>query len=187
MNKQETGRILEILKGAYPHFYKDLPKSEASNILSLWQSMFADDDMQTVAMAVKAHIASDSKGFPPVIGQIKSRITQITQPKEMSGMEAWQKVKKALSNSAYNASEEFCRLPDIIQRIVGSPQMLHEWGQMDVDTVQSVVQSNFMRSFKAIQQSDKEYKTLPADVKMYIAEISGRLSMDRFIDNREWK
>lgn len=172
MNKKETLQLMAVLKGAYPQFYREMTETEYQSTVTLWQSMFADDNAGVVAMAVKAHIASDDKGFPPVIGQIKKRIAQITEPQEMTEMEAWSLVKRAMSNSIYNAQSEFDNLPDDIQRVVGSPQMLKEWAVMDSDTVQSVIQSNFMRSFKVIQKNQKELKALPPDVKKYIAQIT---------------
>lgn len=182
MTQKETIQVLAILKGAYPQFYKDMNKSGYQSVIALWQNMFADDDPRVVAMAVKAHIAADDKGFPPVIGQIKKRITQITEPPELSEMEAWGLVRRAISNGIYNSKEEFDKLPPIIQRVVGEPSMLREWALMDVERVQTVVQSNFMRSYKTAQIQHKEMKALPPDVKNYISQIADGFSMDRAIE-----
>ena len=130
-----------------------------------------------VKAAVKAHIATDAKGYPPHIGAIKAAIRKITQPDEMSEMEAWGYVSRALRNSSYNSIKEFERLPPVVRRIVGAPSQLREWAAMDSDTVQSVVQSNFMRSYRARSQSEQEYLALPAEVKETMAQLADSMSL----------
>lgn len=48
---------------------------------------------------------------------------------------------------------------------------------MDSDTVQSVVQSNFMRSYRARSQSEQEYLALPAEVKETMAQLADSMSL----------
>ena len=140
--------------------------------------MFAGDDVQIVAAAVKALIASDEKGFPPVIGQVKARIRQITQPQEMTEGEAWALVAKAIRNSAYDSRKEFDALPEQIQRIVGAPSQLRDWGTMDSDTVHSVVASNFQRAYRVKAEQKRNYAALPPDVKATIGGITEKMRLE---------
>ncbi|KAF5053583.1 Loader and inhibitor of phage G40P [anaerobic digester metagenome] len=178
MNVAETSQIMDILAAAYPKFYSgnDAPNPEA--VLSLWASMFAEDDFMIVAAAVKALIAGDAKGFPPVIGQVKARIRQITKPQEMTEGEAWALVAKAIRNSAYDSLKEFDALPGDIQRIVGAPSQLRDWGTMDSDTVHSVVASNFQRAYRVKAEQKKNYEALPGDVKAMIGEVSKKFELE---------
>ena len=177
MNQKETIAVLAVLKTAYPQFYRGLSPQELQETVTLWSEMFAAEDFQVVKAAVKAHIATDAKGYPPHIGAIKAAIRKITQPDEMSEMEAWGYVSRALRNSGYNSVTEFDKLPPVVQRIVGSPFQLREWAAMDSDTVQSVVQSNFMRSYRARSQSEREYLALPAEVKETMAQLADSMSL----------
>ena len=77
MTQTDTLAILGVLKAAYPNFYKDMRRSEADGIVALWTEMFKDEPAEVVALAVKAHIANDKKGFPPHIGAIKDAIVKI--------------------------------------------------------------------------------------------------------------
>ncbi len=164
MTKIETMGVMAILKAAYPLYYKDKSKEELTSVVNLWTELFADDDINLVKAAVKRHIATDTKGFPPVIGQIKQSLVKIVEPNELSEQEAWNLVSKAIRNSAYNATEEFKKLPEAVKQLI-TPTQLKEWSQMDADTVQSVVASNFMRSYKAKVSSNREYQALPNDIK----------------------
>lgn len=176
MNQKETIAVLAVLKTAYPQFYRGLSPQELQETVTLWSEMFAAEDFQVVKAAVKAHIATDAKGYPPHIGAIKAAIRKITQPDKMSEMEAWGYVSRALRNSSYNSIKESERLPPVVRRIVGAPSQLREWAAMDSDTVQSVVQSNFMRSYRARSQSEQEYLALPAEVKETMAQLADSMS-----------
>lgn len=191
MTREETIKVLAVLKAAYPAFYRGMKADELNGIVNLWASQFEGDDYKTVGAAVQAHIATDTKGYPPHIGAIKEAIRKITQPDEMSEMEAWGYVASALRNSGYNSVTEFDKLPPVVQRIVGSPSQLREWAMMDSDTVQSVVQSNFMRSYRVRAQSEREYLALPESVRELMGQLAGSMAMpalkesDRSYDIRQ--
>lgn len=176
MTREDTIIILGILKTAYPQFYKDMRKDEAESAIALWSEMFADDDVNLVKAAVKALIATDTKGFPPVIGQVRQKMYELTHYEaEMTEEEAWQKVKSAIGY--YDASERFEQLPPILQRLVGGASQLRDWALMDAEHVETVVKSNFQRSFRARYKSEKEYMCLPSDVKKIAVALSEKLSM----------
>lgn len=165
MTKQETMAMMAILREAYPLYYRDKTKDEIISSVNLWAEMFADDDANLVIASIKAFIASDTKGFPPVIGQIKHQIQKLTEPEELGENEAWSLVSKAVGNSFYNSVEEFEKLPPVVRQSVGSARMLQEWAQMDASEVQSVVASNFMRTYRVKLKYAKEYRALPNDIK----------------------
>lgn len=166
----ETMGIMAILKEAYPMYYRNKSKEELNVAVNLWAEMFADDNINLVKEAVKAYIATDEKGFPPVIGQIKGKLYQITEPEQLSEVEAWGLVSKAIQNGCYNSEKEFDKLPEIVQRTIGSPARLKEWSQVDLDSLQTVVSSNFMRSFRAKSKNDEDYKRLPNDIKQLVSK-----------------
>ena len=175
MTREETIQILKILKIAYPNFYKDFSKEYIKDTIDLWTIMFEDEDFSMVANAVKAYIPTDEKGFPPVIGQIKSKIHFLSGDNTLTEIEAWEKVKKAIRNSLYNANEEYCKLPKNIQKLVGSPSMLREWSMLDVSELDTVIQSNFMRSYKVRQEQEKEYLALPKSVREFTQAVTNSL------------
>lgn len=177
MTREETLAIMGVLKAAYPNYYRDMNRKDAEAVVDLWATMFNDEPMQLVAMAVKAHIASDVKGFPPHIGAIKEAIVKLQTPNTMTELEAWALVSRAAQNSAYGAEEEFAKLPPIVQRLVGSPNQLRAWAMMDADAVSSVVASNFQRSYKAIMAKEKEQLALPADVREGMQALAAGMAM----------
>lgn len=178
MGRIETLEIMAILRGAYPQFYRSISREEAEDTVNLWVDMFCDDNVQIVAAAVKALIATDEKGFPPHIGAVKTKIRQLTAPLQMTEAEAWRLVYKAVRRSGYNADEEYKKLPPMLQRLVGGPDQLRAWAMMGADTVQSVVASNFQRSYRAKAKSEAEYQAIPADVRAAIEAVSARTALN---------
>ena len=184
MTYDETLGIMAVLKAAYPAYYRDMKRSEAEAIVGLWTDMFQDEPADLVASAVKAHIASDAKGYPPHIGAIKDAILKITRPEEMTEQEAWGCVVQALRNSAYNSAAEFAKLPPVVQRLVGSASQLREWALMDSDQINSVVASNFQRSYKVRAKNDREYRALPSSVRGYISQITAGMDMGKQLEDK---
>lgn len=185
MNYDETLTIMSVLKAAYPSFYKNMSRSEAEGIVALWSTMFADDPVEMVALAVKSHIAGDVKGFPPHIGAIKEALYKLKVSEAKSEMDAWNLVKQATRNGIYGAEEEFNKLPGEIQKLVGSASQIKEWAMMDSETLNSVVASNFMRSYKVITARNKELATLPGDVRNAMAQIAAGFDM-KALEEKTW-
>lgn len=172
MTIEETLAIMSLLKAAYPNYYKDMKRNDAEGVVNLWSAMFADEPAGVVAAAVKAHIASDSKGFPPHIGAIKEGIAKLMQPEMMSEQEAVSLILNAARNGKYDSEREFAKLPPLLQRLAGSPAQIKEWAMMEASDVQSVVASNLQRSYREIAKQEQAKLTLPSDVRQAMDRIA---------------
>lgn len=182
MDRADVLKIMAVLRGAYPQFYRNISRQEAEDTVNLWTDMFSGDSYPIVAAAVKALIESDEKGYPPHIGAVKAKIRLLTSSEEMTEAEAWGIVAKALRNSTYSSREEFEKFPPVIKRIVGSPAQLREWGMMDSDTVHSVVASNFQRSYKVIAQREREIGKLPPEVKALVGKLANERKTEVLVE-----
>lgn len=181
MTYKDTLQIMTALEAAYPNYYKNSENREQAT--KLWAELFADDDVMVVAAAVKSFIANDDKGFPPVIGQIKNLVRSLTTEKEMTEIEAWGLVSAALRNGFYGAEEEFAKLPPVIQRIVGSPATLRDWAQIDSESVQTVIASNFQRSYRARAKSEREFLALPQATRDILSQLTGKFDINNALGN----
>lgn len=177
MTRDDTIDLLAILKAAYPNFYRGMTAKEANGVVDLWWEMFKDQPPQVVGMAVKALIATDTKGFTPHIGAVKEAIGKLMQPSEMTPQEAWALVNAATRRSTYYAQEEFDKLPPVVQRIVGTPMQLKEWAAMDSDTLQSVIASNFQRSYKVRAEKEREFIALPAEIRQMAGQLAAGMAL----------
>ena len=177
MNLAQTKLVLGVLYAAFPAFYRDMKPEATNGISKLWQEMFAEEPYELVTAAVKALIATKVEGYPPTIGSVKEQIAKLTQPEQLSELDAWALVNKACQNGYWGFKEEFDKLPEVVQRAVGSPEQLRVWAQMDEDTVNSVVASNFMRTFKVKQKQQREVAMLPPEIRNILAETTKRMAL----------
>lgn len=172
MTRKETAAALAILKAAYPHSFKGMTKPDAEATLNLWSRQFADDDPTLVSAAIDRLIATRTAGYSPTVGEVKEQLAKLSSADAPDEAEAWAYVSMACRNGLYGAEEEFSKLPPAVQNAVGSPEQLRQWAMMDSGTVESVVASNFRKSYAARQTREKELAKLPQSVRNLINGVS---------------
>lgn len=170
MTRDEVKEMLMVIQAAYPN-YKQQDKTVAVDI---WYVMLKDYEKEVVEAALKMYIASDTSGFAPAIGQLIDKINTVTAPPELNSMTAWGLVSKALSNGLNGAEKEFEKLPPTVKKAVGSPENLRHWAMSDVRSVETVIQSNFIRSYEAEVRRKNEAAKTPKDVMALIDKISNQ-------------
>lgn len=178
MTYEETLLVLAVLKAAYPHSFKDMKRADGEAMAKLWQMQFASESVEEVKAAVNALIATRKEGFSPTIGEVKEKLHSLRSVNSLNEQDAWALVSKACQNGLYGYKKEFAKLPLEVQRAVGAPEQLREWAKMDVETVQSVVASNFMRNYRVLQEREKEQAMLPPSVQKVIGELSGVMMLE---------
>lgn len=171
MNIEQTAMVLSVLKAAYPHAFKDMSKKDGEAMLNLWAGMFAEDSYAEVNSAVGALIATRTAGYSPTVGEVKEQLHRLKHSNDIDEASAWALVSKACRNSSYHSREEFDKLPPEVQAAVGSPEQLKQWAGMDAETVESVVASNFKRSFRVNAQRAAEVSKLPPQIRQMIGGI----------------
>jgi hypothetical protein len=189
MTTQETIKILAILKTTYPRFFISADSAELQLQINTWSELLVDDPYNLVAEAVKA--LTCTLKFPPTIADIKEKLYSITHPAQMSEMEAWQVVRRAVD--AYERYDVYSTgqcarawdinnrimqgLPPVIKRIVGDSSQLREWQDMDTETFNSVVQSNFLRSYRALAAKEAEVEMLPQSTRQMMQRLGEALRL----------
>lgn len=167
--------VMAILETAYPQYYSRQDNQKRQEAVNLWAELFADDPALVVMAAVKAIIVSSPNPFPPSIGEIKNKMHDLTTPSGLSETEAWALVSKAITNGIFGYEAEYAKLPPTVQAAVGRAEQLKEWAVMDLGEVQSVVASNFMRGYKAVQKRERETAMIPADVRDLLTGVSAAM------------
>lgn len=164
MTRDETIQILMMVQAAYPN-YKPSDKTVAINT---WNLLLSEYSYSQVESGLRAYILSDTSGFAPSIGQIVDKIKTANEPAQLNESEAWGLVSKAIRNGYYGAVEEFSKLPPLVQKAVGTPDNLRNWSQTNLDSVETVIQSNFLRAYRVEAQRAAEISKMPSDVKIMI-------------------
>lgn len=164
MTRDETVKIIRIMCDCYPNY----KPSNLSETVDVWNMMLEEYSYSQISTALKTYVCSDTSGFAPSIGQLINKLHEVQAPQELNEMEAWLLVGKALRNGTYGAAEEFNKLPPLVQKAVGSPDNLRNWAQTDSESIENVVQSNFMRTYRIVVNRAKEYQKMPKDIQALI-------------------
>ncbi len=87
-------------------------------------------------------------------------------------MAAWGLVSKALRNGTYGAVEEFNKLPPLVRQAVGMPDNLKNWATADYQTIETVIQSNFLRTYETVVKRANEINRMPDNIKSLIEKTN---------------
>lgn len=152
MTIDETKKILAYIEALFPTFEVSDPMTTAE----AWHLELKDYPAEQIMAALKIYIKTSNTAFAPSPSQLIGAMQNVRHQEELTEGEAWVLVKKAIGDSGYHAQERFDELPPIVQKAVGNPSMLRQWGMCESDEVNTVIMSNFQRSYKA-ELSRKEF------------------------------
>ena len=104
MTREETVKILAILKAAYPNSYKGMTKEEANGTITVWSMQLANIPANIVLMAVNKIISVSP--YTPAISEVKDKIRSLYyEAREMlSGHEYSTEYEDPLVRDIYETS-----------------------------------------------------------------------------------
>lgn len=171
MTRDEIKQLLMRIQTVYPNWK---PQTDLRFVVETWNEYLFDYSYEQMLLALKAFISTDTSGFAPNIGQLIEKARMISCPEELNEMEAWALVSKALRNGYYGAEEEFKKLPPLIQKAVGQPSQLRQWAQSESISIENVVQSNFLRTYRSVVNRSNEVARMPVEIRKMIEDINPR-------------
>ena len=169
MTIDESKNILRIITAAYPNAYKGEPR-KLKDAITVWAVIFKDVPYPLVEGALYTYM-NDDKEFPPSPGQVKSILYRMKNQNELSEGDAWNMVRRALSNGLYGAQEEFDKLPRDVQKAIGSPQWIYAVAS-DEDANMSVESSNFYKRYRQVLANKREMECMPPAVRKLLEELA---------------
>lgn len=174
MDRTQIKDFIRVIMAAYPNYNPD----DLKKTLDVWQLMLEDYDYRDCLLSLKSYIANNTSGFAPSISHIIDGIhttKEIISDAYPTELEAWNMVDNAIGDAIYHAQEQFNKLPEIVQKTVGSPNTLKMWAQVDREELETVVQSNFMRSYRENVKRAKTINRMPTEIKNQIEQKNQEL------------
>lgn len=166
MTKEEVTKLIYVIRASYPQAFARQSVQDMALMVSAWQSVLEDYTYSQGSAGLRIYLSTETTGFPPSPGQVIACIHKaMPQDQEVSPLEAWALVRKRMRNAGYNAKEEFEKLPEPVQRALGSFENLKEMSQLDIGRVETVEQSHFIRQYTAILEQMREEKKIPQRVR----------------------
>lgn len=176
MNLSEATMVLAVIRAAYPHSFRDMKPDDAMATAQLWAKMFDKEPYEAVNAAVETLIATRQVGYSPTIGEVKEKLRSLVKTDELNDAQAWALVTKACKNGLYGYKQEFEKLPPPVQKAVGSAEQLRDWSMMDEETFQSVIGSNFKKTFKIVEERERQDALMPESVRSVVQKLAGGFS-----------
>lgn len=167
-----TEHEFSILVAAMKSVYSD-PKFIADSFAAkTWYSLLKDISYKDASNAVERYMST--RHFPPTVADIKEMCYK-NENYDMNELEAWAIVYRAICNSGYYYQEEFEKLPKTIQKTIRDPRMLYEWSQLGTEEVQTVIKSNFEKTYKTECARQQEFGQMPEKIQQLIIETERKM------------
>ena len=189
MTVNDARKIIAVMLVSYPNF----KPIDTELMATTWADMLNEYSYEQVSVALKCYITTDTSGFAPSIGQLIDKLKTVEQPQELNELQAWGLVRKAINNSGYHSEEEFAKLPPLVQKAVGAPGQLKQWGMSDIESMETVAQSNFMRTYRAVVKREDEVSRMPKEIRQLIQKNEPKITIEctsvKAIEDKkmEWK
>lgn len=167
MEKPEFLILVKTMKAVYPAMFQE------RETVDIWYTLLKDLDYQDAAAGLGKHLSTSP--YPPTVADIRNN----TMPDvEMNGEQAWALVFRAIERANYYSEEEFAKLPEIIQKSIGSPANLRELALMPTDTVNSVEKSHFLRIYEVERKRQKELAAMPKEIRERLQSVAMQMIGD---------
>ena len=162
MTREEFAMIVKGLNVVYP--YETFIANQ--DAFDIWYELLKDLDYQAVAVGTKKLMQTYSK-VPTPADIRKASIPEA----DISEGEIWSMVLKAIRRSSYYASEEYDKLPEDVQRAVGSPEQLRTWA-ISEDANMEVIQSQLLRSYRQVKERSREMQLVDPQIAQLLKSTS---------------
>jgi hypothetical protein len=164
MTRRDAVEILTIIQTAYPAY--NPPDTEIA--IGLWIDAFNETPAQTVKTAVKTYIMGDHE-FAPNPGNINTLIYNMNTIHEDTPEELWAKyVRPAIRDALYHSEERFEKFPLDLQKVIAAPRVLSGWASMSTETVDSVIYSQFLKSYRGYMSEKRRQNAYPPEIRAKI-------------------
>ena len=170
MTREETKKLLLTIKAAFPNFKPE----NATLTVDTWYWALEEYPAPAVMASLQIYLKTNKSGFAPSVSQIIDGIHSPQDNSRMTEGEAWAMVKRTLADCVYNTKERFDELPPEVRRAIGGHEVLRQWAMTDSDEVNTVIMSNFQRSYKAVVSQQEYAERVPDAISDVIKGLSAK-------------
>lgn len=168
MTRDDVKQLLMTLDVTFSNFKLDPTK--LSFTINSWFIFLEPYSLEDVQIALKTFINTSNSAFAPSPSELIGLIHKPSELAVMDVSEAWALVRNAIGKGAYNSKTEFEKLPEQVQKAVGSAEQIHLWAT-DEDYNNEVVMALFQKNYKAICERNNTEQRLPVEARLRLEQI----------------
>lgn len=150
MTREETAQLLTAMTTTYPNFHL----TDIALALDTWWKILEPDNGRDIFDAFTVYARTDTSGFAPTPGKLHIMVADRQEPGLAEG-EILTMLTKASRNANYGFEQSFAELPPMLQKAVGSPTVIRNWGNMDQEGLNYAF-SNVIKVYKEFLRREKE-------------------------------
>lgn len=165
MTRDETKELLMTIRALYPNF--NVKPEEMTPTINAWHLMLDEYPYQNIKRAFQVYVKTNNTGFAPAVSQLIGAMYAAKSNDELSEGEAWALVKKAIGDGNYHSEERYAELPEKVQQAVGGASMIREWAMCETSEVNTVIMSNFQRTYRDILSKQEFKDRVPLEMRKY--------------------
>lgn len=150
MTREDTAKLLTALTSTYTN----CTFSDPVMALETWWKILEPDDAKDIFDAFTVYARTDTSGFAPTPGKLHMMVADRQSPGLAEG-EILTMLTKASRNANYGFEQSFAELPPMLQKAVGSPTVIRNWGNMDQEGLNYAF-SNVIKVYKEFLRREKE-------------------------------
>lgn len=175
MTREETKKLIRVIASTYPNWKPE----NLSDTVDAWCWSLEDYPFEAIQASYKIYIRTDKSGFAPSVNQLITNLSKARELDSLSEGQAWALVKRAIQDGNYHSEERFNELPEIVQKAVGSPNMIRQWAMTDSDEVNTVIMSNFQRTYSVMVKRENDKASISPELLDLTRTLAERLSAPR--------
>ena len=180
MTRDETKELLMTIRAIYPNF--NVRPEEMTPTINAWHMMLSEYPAQVIYAALQIYVKTNNTGFAPSVSQIIGCMHKPSEIEQLSEGEAWAMVKKAIKDGNYHSEERFNKLPPLVQRAIGGAAMIRQWAQTDSTEVNTVIMSNFQRTYRAMLSKQDYNNKVPEQISELVKNLVEKTSGERYLE-----
>ena len=177
MTREQTVDLVRSIVSIYPNWKPE----KLTDTVNAWHWALEEYPAAAVKAALQIYIKTNNTGFAPSVSQLIGAMHAPRQNEQLSEGEAWNLVKDAIRDGNYHSEERFNELPEIVQKAVGSPSMIRQWAMCDIDEVNTVIASNFQRTYRAILSKRDFNEKVPEPLAQLTKQLTGKITETRWL------
>lgn len=171
MNRKEIVTAITLLAGNYESYAKRTETDEQVEVMvKVWQECLGDLDYELVLNSIKKCIITSP--YPPTIHDIRKNAIDITNPAKDNRLEVWDECYKLICRGSVVTQEEFDKHSYICRKFLGSVNQLRNYARSDIEAINTVVKSSFLKQYDILFNRQKEENLLPESMRNTIKTLS---------------
>ena len=181
MTREDIQKLLILVSATYPNFKPE----DLTGTVDAWLWLLKDYDTAAIMASFEIYVKTDRSGFAPSVSQLIGGIHEASDNSYLTESQAWALVKKAIQDGNYHAVERFEELPPLVQKAVGSANMIQQWAGTDSDEVNTVIMSNFQRAYRTVVERAKYDERVPSKLQDICKAVAAKVSLNNQLEIAE--